>query len=325
MKYFTKTLIVFVFATSALPVAFGQASTETNSEPANKLSVFASAPDSQSEKARFRTISKKEVALFLFPRGAFDQFQIRDEREFSLLAGTKKLYGKPKSKDIEHLQPSAELKKKYKSVLGLGDAGLITLLPDIGCFKNLGVISAAPECIKNDFPGAGAAYSFREETYRVPTVADIVYDGNAILSYGDFANSFFAYLGDEPLTNVTKQNKQIRALTAIQPAAESAQAEALQQTTIADPLEGKYSFGAGIKIVPNATFALRVIAYRGRYFRSIGWMVYNELNYDNRRDVVVVFRVVDGEASKPITLLYRKLIDEKSPKLEPTEEPEEAS
>ena len=76
-----------------------------------------------------------------------------------------------------------------------------------------------------------------------------------------------------------------------------------------------FVYGRGVKVNPKRTFVLRSIAYRGKYLRSEEGVVYNELGFDRRRDVIVAFRIAEVSPDGSITVVYRILKDVKSPKL----------
>ena len=62
----------------------------------------------------------------------------------------------------------------------------------------------------------------------------------------------------------------------------------------------------------NTTYVLRSIAYRGSYYRAIEGFVYDELDFDERRDVTVAFRIVRRD-SESVTILWKILENQKSP------------
>ena len=60
---------------------------------------------------------------------------------------------------------------------------------------------------------------------------------------------------------------------------------------------------------------MRSIAYRGKFRRAEAGVVYNELDFDKRRDIIVVFKIVDVEPDGSATIVWRMLRESKSPKL----------
>jgi hypothetical protein len=65
----------------------------------------------------------------------------------------------------------------------------------------------------------------------------------------------------------------------------------------------------------NRTYGLRSIAFPGRYPRSHNGTVVNELLFDKREDVIVVFRIVDIAQNGNVTILWRELSRRESPEL----------
>ena len=76
-----------------------------------------------------------------------------------------------------------------------------------------------------------------------------------------------------------------------------------------------FLYGRGVYATPNTTFAMRSIAYRGKFMRSELGVPYNELDFDKRRDVVVAFRIVDVADDGAATIVWKILRSEKSPKM----------
>jgi len=74
-----------------------------------------------------------------------------------------------------------------------------------------------------------------------------------------------------------------------------------------------FFYRRGLFIVENTTFALRSIAYDGKYYRAVNRVTYNEFNYDKRKDVIVVFRIVEKDEAGNVTILWKELREKDSP------------
>jgi hypothetical protein len=67
------------------------------------------------------------------------------------------------------------------------------------------------------------------------------------------------------------------------------------------------------EVTAGTTYLLRSVAYRGQSMRLFENVTYNEFEFDKRRDVIVAFRVVEVNAGGNLTIVWKKLTDEKSP------------
>jgi len=76
-----------------------------------------------------------------------------------------------------------------------------------------------------------------------------------------------------------------------------------------------FLYRKGQPVKESSTFAVRSIAYRGQYLRSVDGIQYDELEFDERRDVIVAFRVVDREPNGNVTIVWQRLRDVQAPKL----------
>ena len=77
--------------------------------------------------------------------------------------------------------------------------------------------------------------------------------------------------------------------------------------------EGVYGRSAQVSL--DATYLLRVIAYRGTVPRAAYGIEYDELDFDKRRDVIAAFRIVDIAQDGSITILWKVLSNQPAPYL----------
>lgn len=63
------------------------------------------------------------------------------------------------------------------------------------------------------------------------------------------------------------------------------------------------------------TYGLRSIAYRGEVVQSFQGVLFNELDYDKRRDVIVLFRTVGFDVAGTLIVIWKELRNTESPKL----------
>ncbi len=78
----------------------------------------------------------------------------------------------------------------------------------------------------------------------------------------------------------------------------------------------KFTYASILDVTPDTTYVMRSIAYRGVSARNVNGIVFNELDFDKRKDVVIAFRVVQVNEGKDVTIIWKELDDNKAPKLE---------
>lgn len=240
----------------------------------------------------------------------------RLDRQLSILQSTiRPLYRRPTKDELKSVEPSPELSSKYAGFLRQPKTGLIKLVNDRGCSENAKVVSANEDCLKYTMPGGGSSYSFREGTYRLPRLADLTFTENSFQASGILLHGIFVRLGDVPIEEVTLQTKGVKFLVDFQPQPDYALAKEIDQRLSKGVESDGFIYRRGLYAVDNATYVLRSIAYGGKNYRAANGVTYNEFDFDRRTDVVVVFRVVEKDADGDVTILWKKLEERKSPKV----------
>ncbi len=225
------------------------------------------------------------------------------------------LYRRPGKKELRVVQPDQQDLRNHSAFLNQRDTGIFKLVPDQGCADNTNVVIASAECLKYEFPGSGSSYSIRIENYRIPRLADITFDGENLVAKGVLLVAMFVEIGDVPVESVDLTSKGLGYLKEFNPPEDAETAFAVGRMFIAGIEHGGYVYGRLIKAKKNSTFALRSIAYRGKQLRAVAGVTYDEMHFDNRRDIIIAFRIVRQEPDKSITVVWKKLQDKKSPNL----------
>ena len=223
------------------------------------------------------------------------------------------LYRYPTRKELKVLSPDGEDQVKYAEFLRQSDTGLIKLAADVGCDDGKLVVVATPRCFKYLIPGAGSAYSFRTENYRLRRLADIVYTADSFQAMGVLLNGIFVELGDVPLEKVNLQTRGLKFLTNLEPTADKFQ-ELERQLSKGIDFDG-FQYRRSVRAAENTTYVLRSIAYRGFSLRNAEGIFFDEFDFDKRLDVIVAFRLVSKDADGNVTILWKKLLQKNSPKL----------
>jgi len=225
------------------------------------------------------------------------------------------IYRKPNKEEIQVLAASPDVIKKYAVFLRQPNVGVIKFNADSSCVENSDIAVGKETCRQYAFPGAGTAYSFRFESYRLPRLADLILSKRVLKTDGVLQQGIMVNLGDVSLQDVTLQTKGLKYLVDFKPAAD---VEGLLE------IDGELSKGIkadgflyrlGFYVSDQVTFALRSIAYNGKYMRSVKGVLYNELDFDKRKDIIVAFRIVEIEANGNITILWKMLSQGDAPVL----------
>lgn len=226
-----------------------------------------------------------------------------------------RFYRKPNKEEVKILAPAPSMLEKYAAFLRQPDTGIVKLNADSSCVQTPEIIVAKESCLSYTMPGAGTAYSFRAESYRLPRLADLTLVKDVLKTDGVLQQGIMVNLGDVPLESVTLQSKGMKYLLDFTPPEDGAgllkTGGQLSKGVRADG----FVYGLGFYVRGLTTFALRSIAYKGRFMRSVNGFSYNELGFDKRKDVVVVFRLIEKSANGDITLLWKMLSRQNSPSL----------
>lgn len=253
-------------------------------------------------------------------RDAFNRLQTMDmmvnrtrSDSHPLLDQKKGMYRRPGKEEIAPLVVEPRLLQTYADLLKQKDTGIVKLNSNFSCFSDSGNIVASEACLPFKMPGAGMAYSFRTESYRLPRLADLILLGETFRTGGIYQQVTMTEIGDVPLESLTLESNGLRYLANLIPARDSDEFTRLDGQITAGIENGGYRFSKENQVKNVTTYAMRSIAYRGKYMRVLDKVEYNELEYDKRRDVIVAFRVVDKDPAGNITIIWKQLKDVEAP------------
>ncbi|MFN0138868.1 MAG: hypothetical protein ACKVQW_02120 [Pyrinomonadaceae bacterium] len=226
------------------------------------------------------------------------------------------LYRKPGKKDLKDLSPSENVLSRYQHFLKQSNSGIFKLSSDTSCANNLVVTAASGQCAANKVPGGGTAYSFRFNSHRLLHLADITLEKDVLKTDGARQQGLMVSLGDLDLEQVTTETRGLRYLLDFKPGASKAEMQRIdQQLSTGIEVDG-FIYRLGFYVETGTTFALRSIAYRGKLMRSVKGVVYDEMDYDKRKDILVVFRIVEKDPNGDITVVWRELSRKDAPVLQ---------
>lgn len=225
------------------------------------------------------------------------------------------IYRKPNKEEIQILAPSPSLLDKYAIFLRQPDVGIIKLNGDKSCIENSEIVVAKEPCLAYTFPGAGTAYSFRVESYRLPRLADLILSKGILKTDGVLQQGIMVNLGNIPLQDVTLQTKGLKYLLDFKPIADVKSLLKIDNELSKGIQADGFLYRLGFYARNQETFVLRSIAYKGKVMRSVKKIQYNELDFDKRKDILVAFRVVEIDTTDNVTILWKILSQGNAPTL----------
>lgn len=224
------------------------------------------------------------------------------------------LYRKLNEPEKKLLAPEREDLEEFAEFLSHEDTCLTKLIIDRGCDINAKVVVTTLHCLKYTMPGAGSAYSFRVKSHQRHLFSDLSFLDNKFYTPGLLTQGLHVNIGDVPLEEVSPTTPGVGFLISYEPPTELGKLIKSGRELDKGIKEGSFTYKHAINIHENATYVFRSIAYRGRYFVYLNnKVVYNALEYDERKDVIVAFRVIRYQPDESITILWKLLIEKESP------------
>ena len=288
------------------------------------VSVFAQNPvptpvpqqtPNQAEIMRQKTLERQEGYNRLRGIREPDREGEVYRRLSNIYSGSTPLYRKTSDKELKLLAPKSEDLEKYSNFLRQPDTGIIKLAADKGCSENTNIVVATPECIAYTMPGAGSSYSFRVKDYRIPNLADITFTQNSFQATGVHLHGIFVEIGDVPMEQVNLQTKGMKFVTDFPAPSDYQKAKELDLQLIDGINTDGFLYRRAVKAEDNMTYVLRSVAYRGKYFRAVNGITYNELELDKRKDVTIAFRIIRHDEDGAVTIIWKQLAIKDSPKI----------
>ena len=231
------------------------------------------------------------------------------------------IYRKPTKQELAAVSVRPEFQKKYSQFLSRPDTGIFKLV-NFECAKAAQVVSADERCLKLTMPGGAGSFSFRTKNYRIRHLADLTLTEGRLRTTGVLMNGLFAELGDVPIESVTLATPAAAALASVKAAVDASEVEAIAKRFETGDFQGDVMLKVSAEPAVNTTYLMRAIGYRGKVKKALGGVPYNEMDFDRRRDVIAAFRVVDIDTDGSVTIVWQRLSETESPKID-TEEKDE--
>lgn len=226
------------------------------------------------------------------------------------------MYRKASEEEIRILSVDESHLSKYAAFLTQSGTGIIKLSSEWSCISDGDLVVATEECANFKMPGAGTAFSFRVDSYRLPRLADLVLFKGMFGADGVLQQFALVQLGSIDVEQVTLETEGMKYLADLEPIRDRDSFPSFDSTITRGIDSGGFTYRKGHPVVYGATYALRSIAFRGKYPRSIGGVEYDEMDYDRRRDIIVAFQVIGLDSAGNATIVWKRLRDLESPRLE---------
>lgn len=211
------------------------------------------------------------------------------------------------------LRPNAEDLLKYAEFLKQPKTGIFRLMNDVGCDSNVYVIKVDDSC-KNSIPGS-SFYSFREKEYTSAYLADIRFKDNLLITDGLLSQNILVRLGDIPLDTLSVKSQGMKFLTEFVPETLNTAATRQYIEIVKGVRSDRYEYRKVLPASENMTYAMRIVAYRGSFYKSFRGWIFDLISGDHRVDLILGFRVIRKEEDGSVTILWKELERKKSPKL----------
>lgn len=236
-------------------------------------------------------------------------------RRHPLLDRKTGIYRKATDEEIQQLAVDESHISRYGPFLKLPGTGIVKLSGDSSCVSDSDLVVASDRCLRLKMPGAGTSYSFRLESYRLPRLSDIVLLNGMFGADSVLQQFALVQLGDQDIEQVSLDSPGLKYLIELEPLRDRSLFAAYDAEITKGVELGGFIYRKGHPVTYGATYALRSIAFRGKYLRSIDGVEYDEMDYDRRRDVIVVFKVIGLDSAGNATIVWKRLRDIESPSL----------
>lgn len=299
---------IFVFC--VLIISFFEVAAQTNQTPPGTQPASRSSDDQKRVSAE---ISKSADGAFGALRN-LDVPQTYQKPPLEIIGqDILPLYRKPGKKDLKDLVPSQALLSQYANFLQQPNTGIFKLSADSSCAKNTTIVAATESCASNTIPGGGTAYSFRVNGHRILHLADLTLEKEVIKTDGAMQQGIMVTLGNIELEAITSQTTGLKFLVDFKPALTMEEMQKIDQNLSSGIKSEGFIYRFGFYADDKTTYALRSIAFRGKMMRSIKGVNYNEMDYDKRKDILVVFRIIEKDTNGDITILWKEISHQDSP------------
>jgi hypothetical protein len=175
-------------------------------------------------------------------------------------------------------------------------------------------------CLDLTLPGHGEEFSFRKETYVSAGQSDLSIADNFLESRGNAVHTILTDLGDVPLLEVGLDDpNKIGFILDFVPATTVREFDTQAGMLNKGTQQNGRRFADRATVIEGHTYVLRSIAYGGKlevvYVLPDSKVRFDLLKSDKRSDNVIAFRVLHRGTDGSVRILWRKLRQMPSPKI----------
>lgn len=222
----------------------------------------------------------------------------------------------PKRKMTEEhkrrLYPSADEKERFATFLRQPRTGLVRLLQSGECEDDPRLLQAGScrDAIP-PVPGGGTFYSFTRVGYELRQLSDLWLEGDVFrVGFAGSVLGVMTTLGDVPLESVGPERQEVTYLSGLAPPSSLTEARNQFLRNLSGFRLSGHRYGVTAPVRVATTYVLRSTTYKfGDYL-------------DRRRkldDVLIAFRVVGTTTDGSVTLLWKEMRRQKTPKIKTKE------
>ena len=236
----------------------------------------------------------------------------------------KRLTKAEKKRFKEATTPAKEDKERYKEFLKQSNTGIIRLLPNNDC-ETKDLVRVDGNCA-GYVPGTWA-YSLRFRDYSNNEFHDVAFEKDKFVSRGLLSQALFVKLPEGTFENASLGDAPLASLMRFAPAENFEETNRQYREISAGMVMDGFEFSNTATAEINAAYGLRIIAYRyGDKWTSRLWeknqdkvsreeVKFGLLKFDKRFDAVYVLKAIRKGDDGGLTILWRRLLKKRSPKL----------
>lgn len=218
-------------------------------------------------------------------------------------------------RDREAIAINREDTKQFLALLQQARTGIVRLQSANVCNPLDKVIQAASNCPDN-IVGKATSYSFRTDEYKTESFSDIMYQNNNLVAPGIYTTGIFSNLGDVDINSLGLASDGVRQLAAFVPVTTITELKSQDRKITTGMHIDNYLYKREVALKLNSTYVLRTIAYKGgRMLAEVNGRNTNLLDFDTRKDMTIVFRVVREHPDGSVTLVWKQLDVKPAPKI----------
>lgn len=222
----------------------------------------------------------------------------------------KNLTPSKRDKELTAMKPND--RAKFEEFLNLPKTGFIRLHDSSVCNESKNIINAQGPCPWS-ISGKATAYSFRKKLYTVSVFSDVRHYAGSFQIFGINQLGFITNLGDVPLENLTLQSPGIKLMADFKSSNDIEEIKYQHKLAKKGFLVGDYVYRSELPIALNQSYVLRSIAYDGKAYRTFGDDKIDIFEDDERKDIIVVFRVISKHEDGSFGILWKELHRQESP------------